>query len=250
MLCPSRARKASQVVAWRAGNILKAFWVFYSIRAIVFSVTKHSGNAFFSRCLLRAHCIYNMSWKLFTHLLFWPQRLKLKFAPQEKAVSWITAGSFGMSQYRLGFPGVHTCSWIFVEFVCGIFYIKSNIEFGWYLGSTGKNNIHFISIWNYVQKFISISFHLNLLNWGNRGRKLKKTQMSNRGNLEHFLWKSRRLISMYVGHLIRLCFLCCVILSLSSLSRLSICIKKKLSINVSRTYSSDRCSSDKYLQPG
>lgn len=155
-----------------------------------------------------------------------------------------------MSRYRLGFPGVHTCSWIFVEFVCGIFYIKSNIEFGWYLGSTGKKNIHYISIWNYVQKFISISFHLNLLNWGNRGRKLKKTQMSNRGNLEHFLWKRRRLISMYVGHLIRLCFLCCVILPLSSLSRLSICIKKKLSINVSRTYSSDRCSSDKYLQPG
>lgn len=156
MLCPSRARKASQVVAWRVGNILKAFWVFYSIRAIVFSVTKHSGNAFFSRCLLRAHCIYNMSWKLFTHLLFWPQRLKLKFAPQEKAVSWITAGSFGMSQYRLGFPGVHTCSWIFVEFVCGIFYIKSNIEFGWYLGSTGKKK-SIISLFEIMFRNLSAS---------------------------------------------------------------------------------------------
>lgn len=70
MLCPSRARKASQVVPWRGGNILKAFWVFCSIRTILFSVTKHSGNAFFSRCLLRAHCIYSMSWKLFSQLWF------------------------------------------------------------------------------------------------------------------------------------------------------------------------------------
>lgn len=70
MLCLSRVRKASQVVAWRGSNVLKTFWVFCSIGTILFLVTKHSGNAFLSRCLSRARCIYNMSWKLFSQLLF------------------------------------------------------------------------------------------------------------------------------------------------------------------------------------
>lgn len=86
--------------------------------------------------------------------------------------SWIIWGELIQTgSFNNCFPGVHTHSWTFEEFLCG----KVILSLTGIWAPLGKK-IHFISIWNYVQILISISFHLNLLNWGNRGRKLKKTQ--------------------------------------------------------------------------
>lgn len=92
--------------------------------------------------------------------------MKLEFA-QEMDVSWITAGLFGMEWIQTGsfnncFPHAHKPSQILIR--CGVFNLKSNIWFGCYLGPTELKKKYFSSIGNYVQKFVSVSFHLNLMN--------------------------------------------------------------------------------------
>lgn len=56
--------------------------------------------------------------------------------------SWIIWGELIQTgSFNNCFPGVQTCSWFFFWiFLCGIFHIKSNIEFGCCLAPLEKKN--------------------------------------------------------------------------------------------------------------
>lgn len=105
--------------------------------------------------------------------------------------SWIIWGELiHTGSFNNCSPGVQKCSWIFLEFFCVIFHIKSHIEFGWYLCSTGKRN-SLLFLFEIMFRNLSASL-FTWISWteateeGN-SKKKKMKQINNRENLEHYL---------------------------------------------------------------